>query len=129
MTRSELATIDFTLFEPPPTEGYEIKVLWDEGWGLTIHAFYPNNTSSMFAQLCLDESCDDEGIRNVFSEISWDGVRVGWHIGPTKIDLTLKTLEAIQRLQSMLWPNPSTLTTGPSIEPLDRILTEGAFDD
>jgi hypothetical protein len=128
VTRSELATIDFTLFEPPPTGGYEIKVLWNENWGLTIHAFYPNGTSSMLAQLCLDESCDDEGIRNVFSEISWDNISGGWHIGRTKVDSVLKVLETIQRLQSMLWPEP-TLVAVPLIEPLDRILMGGAFDD
>ncbi len=128
MTRSELATIDLTLFEPPPAEGYEIRVLWDAGWGLTIHAFYPHNISSMLAQLCISEVRDDEDIRNAFSQINWDGATCGWRLGYTEVSLVIKVLETIQRLQNMLWPKP-TLVAVPPIEPLDRILTGGAFDD
>lgn len=131
MNRYDLNTIDFTLFEPPETEGYEIRVLYADGWGLTIQAFYPNDTSAMLAQLLISEVCNDEGVRNSFDQISPDGATNGWHIGYTRIDLVLKVLEVIQRLRSFLWPNPETPRIVPPspVSSLDRILSESHFDE
>jgi hypothetical protein len=131
MTRSDLNAIDFTLFEPPETEGYEIRVLYDDGWGLTIHAFYPNGTSFMLAQLFISEICNDEGVRNSFDRINTDGAPNGWHIGYTRVEEVLKVLEVIQRLKCFLWPNPETPRIVPPspVSSLDRILSESHFDE
>ena len=106
-------------------------MLYDDGWGLTIQAFYPNDTSAMLAQLLISEVCNDEGVRNSFDQISPDGATNGWHIGYTRIDLVLKVLEVIQRLRSFLWPNPEAPRIVPPrpVSSLDRILSESHFDE